>query len=546
MDERIAKLRSKAQQILERSIERPSLSEYPDDLKKLIEELNVYQVELELQNRELLDIHQQLLDAGQRYQELFDNAPVGFILVDKELQIKMINQTLATVLGHSTDHLIDQPLHQIIHPDDQDKFYLQYRAEFKKLQPVDCVFRINAPGFSNPVMLVKTIKPAHKEKYTRLSFTDITTQSEAEKKLSEKQQMLIEVEEMAKIGGFQVDFETKEMNWTHTFQRIHGIDDQLVPTIESFIKLYPGEYQDQLTTCFLSAARKQQDFELELPLILNNQEHKWVIIKAFCEGSTRKKIIGFVQDITMIKSFQEELITARTKAENSDHLKTAFLANISHEIRTPLNGILGFSELLSEWEEAPHEHKRYIQIIQESGERMLRLINDLIDISKIESKQIQLHYQEVSVHACLNDLVDFFTPEASNKNLTITLTTLPKEKIIITDEFRLKQILINLIKNAIKFTIKGGILVSCTSQKNQFSFSIEDSGIGIDREALPKIFDRFNRGTFLEAHKMEGAGLGLTITKALTEILGGSIQVISEAGKGSTFTVTLPQSALFR
>ncbi len=241
-----------------------------------------------------------------------------------------------------------------------------------------------------------------------------------------------------------------------------------------------------------------------------------------------------------------ELRVAKEKAEESDRLKTAFLANISHEIRTPMNGILGFSELLKDPHLSGDEKEEFIGLINQSGQRMLNLINDLIDISRIDAKEATLNMTKTSLNTLLRDLYAFFKPEAIKKGLRLTFTQgLPdNESWITTDSARLHQILTNLIKNALKFTTKGGIDFGYTKKDDVLEFYVIDSGIGIPANKKERIFERFHQVNNSLTRDHEGSGLGLAITKAFIELLGGSIQVKSVDGAGSTFTFTLPSGTL--
>ena len=247
-------------------------------------------------------------------------------------------------------------------------------------------------------------------------------------------------------------------------------------------------------------------------------------------------------EITEQKKLLNDLIKAREKAEENDRLKSAFLANISHEIRTPMNGILGFSQLLKEPHLTGEEQTEYIDLIYRSGERMLNLINDLIDISRIESGETMVQITETPVNVLLRDLDAFFKPQADSKKLRLQIVTaLPdNESIIVTDAAKLNQILTNLVQNALKFTLKGGIDVGYTRQSDMLEFYVSDSGIGIPQDMQLMIFDRFRQVNNTLTRTQQGSGLGLSISKSYVAMLGGTIKVESVEGKGSKFSFTLP------
>ncbi|HLN52155.1 MAG TPA: PAS domain S-box protein [Lentimicrobium sp.] len=246
--------------------------------------------------------------------------------------------------------------------------------------------------------------------------------------------------------------------------------------------------------------------------------------------------------MAQIEKMVAELVTAKNKAEESDHLKTAFLANMSHEIRTPMNGILGFMELLRQPGLTGDQFDEYISIVKTSGERLLSTINDIIDISKIESGQITLNESGCNLNDIITQQYDFFKPEAEKKGLEISINSLLREdeKFVRTDITKLESVIVNLIKNAIKFTKSGSIKLSVSRAEEKLLFNVTDTGKGIPKDRLGIIFERFVQADISMARDHEGSGLGLAISKAYIDLMGGEINVESEIGKGSSFTFSIP------
>nr|NQU94170.1 PAS domain S-box protein [Bacteroidota bacterium] len=266
---------------------------------------------------------------------------------------------------------------------------------------------------------------------------------------------------------------------------------------------------------------------------------------------------GTQTDITDKKQMLEDLMNALEKARESDRLKSAFLANMSHEIRTPMNGIMGFAELLKEPDLTGEEQKKYISVIENSGERLLNIINDLIDISKIEAGQIEVTYSQTNIYGQFDYIYNFFKPAAEKKGLQFSINNrlTVNEAIINTDRQKLYAILSNLVKNAIKYTNEGSVEIGCKiadvethGDASQLQFYVKDTGIGIYRNRQEAIFDRFVQADIEDKKAMEGAGLGLSITKAYVEMLGGKIWVESNPDgyrgeEGSAFYFTIPYIA---
>ncbi len=253
---------------------------------------------------------------------------------------------------------------------------------------------------------------------------------------------------------------------------------------------------------------------------------------------------GVSFDITKLKETEFELIKAKEKAEESDRLKSAFLANMSHEIRTPMNGILGFSELLKQPDLNNKDKDKYIDVIEKSGTRMLNIINDIIDISKIESGQMVINNQALNVNHIIDDLYGFFQEDAKGKGIDFEMVKglTNVEASLTSDSDKLYAVLSNLLKNAFKYTFSGSIEFGYRyhSTKTELEFFVKDTGIGIVESQLEKIFERFIQAEIDDKMALQGAGLGLAISKAYVEMLGGRIWVESEFGNGSTFFFILP------
>jgi len=295
--------------------------------------------------------------------------------------------------------------------------------------------------------------------------------------------------------------------------------------------------------------KDRNEFPLELSLA------EW-------ETASGKYYTGIIRDITerkqselLIQKRSEELRIAKDHAEQSDRLKSAFLANMSHEIRTPMNGILGFSALLKEPNLTGEEKQQYISVIEKAGTRMLNIINDIIDISKIEAGLMELNIGESDINEQIEYIYTFFKPEVEAKGMKISYkNALPaKEATIKTDREKLFAILTNLVKNAIKYSEDGHIefgyyKIAATEHAPLLQFYVKDTGIGVPKDRQEAIFDRFVQADIGDTRAFQGAGLGLSISKAYVEMLGGKIWVESDpegasGRKGSTFYFTIPFNA---
>ncbi|MBI9061227.1 MAG: HAMP domain-containing histidine kinase [Marinilabiliaceae bacterium] len=277
----------------------------------------------------------------------------------------------------------------------------------------------------------------------------------------------------------------------------------------------------------------------------NEQTQKYYRTKTTPVYDDQGEPVGFVKtlsDITDKKKSEQELIAAK---EESDVLKSVFLANMSHEIRTPMNAIIGFSELLEDDELTNNEKKHYIEIIQSNGNQLLKLISDILVFSQLETGNVTLQLKETRILPLLKEAFDLFETEKerchkSQLKLILEVDDIDDSFSITTDVFRLKQIIFNLLTNALKFTEHGHITLKAEIIKDQLCISVSDTGIGITKENQAQIFQRFSQVSNSNTKKVTGAGLGLNITKEIISLLNGSIHVKSTPHAGSVFWIYHP------
>ena len=292
-----------------------------------------------------------------------------------------------------------------------------------------------------------------------------------------------------------------------------------------------------------NAFRQKKEFtDLQSSLNIAIDEHEFVKCDVMISGvfmtlDSEERMVLTVHDITSIKQTEEALAEAKEKAENADRSKSAFLANMSHEIRTQLNAIVGFSELLAA-ANTEEEKQKYLEILHTNSELLLQLVNDILDLSKIEAGTLEFVYSDVDINLLLNDLEQLFRMKIGS-NSPVQIITEPglPSCMVHTDRNRIAQVVSNFVSNAIKFTTEGSIRIGYQSSENGLRFYVSDTGSGISADKLEGVFDRFVR---LQSDK-NGNGLGLSICKTIVNKLGGEIGAESEVGKGSTFWFTLPE-----
>jgi PAS domain S-box-containing protein len=268
-----------------------------------------------------------------------------------------------------------------------------------------------------------------------------------------------------------------------------------------------------------------------------------ILATPIISGKGEEAFYVIYRDITDRKMAEKQLKVAMEKAKESDRLKTAFLSNMSHEIRTPLNAIVGFSELITNTKLEDSEKKEYAGLISQNSKMLVTLINDIIDVSKIESGQLQIVKKDTNLNDLMRSVYDSFTAyqnQTAKEHIDWIYEENNTDHCIKTDSDRLRQILTNLITNAFKFTHKGSVKMGYSLDEGMVRFYVKDTGIGIASADLKKIFVRFQQADISSTRKYGGTGLGLAISKSLVKLLGGVIHVKSEPNRGSEFTFTLP------
>jgi PAS domain S-box-containing protein len=282
--------------------------------------------------------------------------------------------------------------------------------------------------------------------------------------------------------------------------------------------------------------------ETSFELFINNQYQLYKTVPLYSENNEITKILSVVENITSRKIAEQELLVAKEKAEESDRLKTEFINNMSHEIRTPMNGILGFSKLLEKTNKTEQKRKYYINIIQNSGNQLMRIIDDILEISRLGTKQVKTIEQEICLNDILLELFSIFDIKAKENKTPLYLKKglSDIESNILSDETKLNKILSNLLENALKFTSEGFIEFGYQQVNRELEFYVKDTGIGIASNKQEIIFERFSQEEKELSKNVGGLGLGLSIAKENAELLGGKISLKSEKGKGATFFVTVP------
>ena len=533
-------------------------------LKAVIQQLKANEQRLLAANQQLAANEKQLkatnkklTESEKQFRQLFENMEQGFALHEMiyddkknpvDYRFILINESFKKLTSADTSNCIGKTVKQLL-PNIEKKCIDNYGKVAQTGTP------LQSEHYSKEFdKYYNVIAYSPKKNFFATVFTDITSDKlyktqilEAKQKAEENEKKLIEAQQLSHVGNWEYFVDSGTIIWSkelfNIFERSHNLP---APKYSEQAQFYTEESFAKIDKAVQDCIQHKIPYEMELDIITTNGTKKKIISKGTVKEDINNKIIGCygtAQDITQQKKIEAELIEAKEKAEEADRLKSAFLANMSHEIRTPMNGILGFSELLKTPNLTSEEIERYAAIIQKSGNRMLATINDLVDISKIETGQMELYLQSVDIKKEIEEQFDFFEEETRNKGLQFKLVSnlSEEERFMRTDRQKFSSIVMNLIKNAIKYTDRGSIEISAKRQGKAIQCDVKDTGIGVSAERQKAIFDRFVQADIGDSRAFEGSGLGLSITKAYVEMLGGSISLESKMGVGSTFTFTIPE-----
>jgi PAS domain S-box-containing protein len=516
-----------------------------------------------------------LKESEERFRTLFENSTIGIYRTTPDGQILLANPSLIKLLGYSSfEELADRNLAEDgFEPSFERTHFMEIIKREGEVKGLESAWT----RMDGTTVFISESARGINDKEGKIIYydgivEDITLRKQAEEMLRKSEQMLQMVLDNFPGVVFWKDRHSNYLGCNQSFAtgaglkspaEIVGKTDLNLPWASTEAISYRKDDLDVMENgkgrLHIVEMQHQSDGQVI-----------WLDTSKFPLRDSFGQVIGVIgvsNDISMLKMAEQELINtnkelafqnaekekraieliiAKEKAEESDRLKSAFLTNMSHEIRTPMNGILVFAELLKEPNLSSDDQQDFIQTIQISGERMLDTINSIVDISKIESGLMKVDIKETNINEKIEFAYKFFKPEVEIKGLQFLFKNgLPtKEAIIKTDNEKVYGILINLIKNAIKFTNAGSIEFGYEKKGEYLEFFIKDSGIGIPENQKEMIFERFRQGSESFNRGYEGSGLGLSIAKSYVEMLGGKIWVESEEGKGSIFYFTIPYNAV--
>ncbi len=490
-----------------------------------------------------------LRESEERFRKIFEESPLSMIMSDKDFAIISTNLSFCSMLGYNDEELKSLTFRQFTHPDyisgDEISLLRLVAGEIPIYHTEKRYIRKDGSLIwgSTTVSIIHNNK--NEVQFFLVMIVDITLRKEADLALEKSFSLVKATLESTADGLLVVDLSGKILQFNMKFAEMWKIPQEILDTGEDSILLdyvknqlnNPESFIENIKQLYLKPEAVTSDLlEFKDGRFFERYSQPQKI-----GGKSVGRVWSF-RDITDRKRSEQDLIVAKEKAEEGDRLKTAFLHNVSHEIRTPMNAIIGFSTLLKESGLSESERQQYFDIIFQSNNQLLSIINDIVDIANVESGQVKMHFGEINLNATLRNLNEQFSYKQKEFNISINLTTgLPDEDSkIVTDGTKLLQILSNLISNSLKFTREGRIDFGYVLKGHFLEFFVRDTGIGISSDHIEKIFNRFYQVDGAVSRQYGGTGLGLSISKAYVELMGGHINAESEPGKGTIFVFTVP------
>ncbi|MBF0240113.1 MAG: PAS domain S-box protein [SAR324 cluster bacterium] len=518
-----------------------------------------------IRNREeqkLRKSREELSKAELRYRSLVNTLAEGVVLYGRNGQILEINPSAEQILGVSRNQVIGRstssPQWKVIHPDGREFTDEEYpvrmtlRTGVSQKRVITGVQHEQGSMIwlsvnSSPIFLESTQSPDG----VVTSFTDITELKLAEDALAKSRDQFEQAVRGAQHGIWDWDLLTNEMYFSPQWKQILGYDDDALANVpETFINLLHLEDQPMMSEKIQNYLKNGVGrFDSEFRMRHKNGSYVWISGRGelFRDSDGKPvRVSGSHTDITERKILEEKLVQAQKRAEQASLAKSRFLANISHEIRTPLNAILGFASLLSNIKLEPEEQD-YLKGIHIGGQNLLLLINDVLDLSKIEAGRLELRPEPVNLLTMAQEMRTMFLPRVQETGVQFEVNVSPTLPTgIMLDEVRIRQILINLLSNAFKFTSQGQVKFSIVETAHDHDptrinllLEVEDTGIGIAEDQQQLIFDVFTQIEGQSTRRYGGTGLGLSITRQLVSMMGGKIHLRSVPGQGSLFRINL-------
>jgi PAS domain S-box-containing protein len=518
-----------------------------DDERYLIERsLNTSSAELMDLNASLRSSQGELSSERDRLQAIFASVGAGLLVLDHAGACVLMNPAAEKILGWSPERLAGTKVNQLIAG-------LSSLSELQHAQQQnDDARMVRADGSTVPVSYkITAIEREGQLQGYVLVFDDISVLKDGEIALRRVNEVQEEMGRIARVGGWEYEPATGKSTWTREMYEIFDLPVTHEPRLDSSLDCFPGDAREHVARLVQRAIDTGDGFDYTVPFVSARGRHLWVRglgkVERRADGTVR--LYGALQDVTETHLTNLDLAKARDAAEAASRAKSEFLANMSHEIRTPMTAILGYADLLmdeGDLAKAPPERVEIIDTIRGAGEHLLSVINDILDLSKIEMDKMTIESVPVAITALLQEIVRLVRPQAAEKGVSLSLRTHSSVPARIRgDPTRVRQILMNLVGNAIKFTNEGSITITARVAKGDggatLTVEVEDTGCGLAPEQAERLFAVFTQADNSMTRKFGGTGLGLVISRRLARLMSGDVSLVrTGVGEGATFRCELP------
>lgn len=517
------------------------------DVERLLHELQVHQIELEMQNAELRRTQVELEISRNKFSNLYDFSPIGYFSIARDTAILEVNLHGSRMLDVARSEVQGKPFYVFVCAEHRRTFYSHLEDVFLHGKQISTEVMLQCRGRRRLWVRLDSILSyveGKSEPHCRTSVIDISQQKLAEAHVATLAQAVDQSLDAVAIvdpQGRCTHANALFLELVHlSLENVRG--EEVLGVLSRATLLRGAQIPQELFH-----ASEHHRFTLHVPPSKTfpkcNVSERWYDVRVSPVLEARGEVANYVitfSDVSELRRAMAELTRAKERAESANSAKSQFLANMSHELRTPMNSVLGFSELLLA-DEVDEQKKRRLEAVSSAGKMLLKLLDDLLDLSRVEVGKLPLHHAPFDVRKLFSDAQQSFELKVRAKGLSFFVRVDDDVPVfLVGDEIRILQIISNLVNNAVKFTREGFVSVECSWHRGLFTCQVSDTGIGISEGSIERMFLPFEQDDSTSTREHQGSGLGLAIVKRLAEAMRGEVTLKSQVGVGTSVSVSLP------